>query len=213
MSDEEIVELVRSQPRRMPSPALWERISADAAGRASRRSLRTTAAVVLAAAAAVGLAAAVLFVTVSKPVPPRPSRSAGMKHPANIAAAPVVGQSPTRSADERPTETAVKPPLAPADRANHRRVRTRPAKAVSPPRSVGRGATVSGAAPPVQQATPRLLPGAAAGDEAGSSYYIKVTRDGSASVLEGSAIQDDPSGTREIWIAYDGASPRANGEN
>lgn len=213
MADEEIERLVRDAPRRMPSPQLWERVSARAGRAAPRPRWRWRVAATMGAAAIVALAAGMLLLTPGGPTPPHRSvRPGGVR--VRVAAAPpaAVAQSPTRVASAAPVVTmAAEQPRTARRKITIRRVAPRPNE-VLPVRGDVTPPEISPASAAEQMAA-AISPAPPAAEVAESSYYIEVSRGGATSVLEGSVAESSSGDSKEIRIAYDTTTPGTDGAN
>jgi len=214
MSDEDIERLLQSTERRMPSPALWERLAAEADQRAVRHTFpwRAVAAAAVLVLAVLGLT---LF-TSDGPAPPQlPARSPA----ATIRAA----ATPSHPAPQPATQQEIPAPAvdkAAGPQPMQQRLITRQAKRESPapkaePPDVGNPPEEPQISAPAaaEQTVVASVPSDTREETPESSYYIQVSRGGSSSVLEGSVTHSSPGDPREIRIAYDTNTPRMNGAN
>ena len=214
--EEEIESLLRRQPRRMPSPALWDRLSAGAQHPAWRSTVRLRRLMAVGVTAAVAVTAMWALHLTDKPSAPRPAlRPHETKTPSSVA---------VRSGTALPTQLAqavpVAGPRAPRHTARstahvggvrpveHQTVNHQPVMAANTT-----GPETIGAPPgPVESADQGTAEPVVSGDEgAESSYYLEVTRGNERSVLSGSVTRDNVRGVTEITIAYDPAAREQDG--
>jgi hypothetical protein len=203
LSDDEIERLIRGAPRRRPSPALWERVAAEASCRASRRPPRWTTAAGAAGAAALAVGLSLLIL--SRPTPPRVAdRPTGAQSPV-AAPSRATAQSPSRVTNA--ASAVARPRTGEHRRATHRvgtrRPEVLPTREDAAPREP----------PAAEPETVATLPVATPEDTTGPSFYIEVSREGGSSVLEGSVVQNDPGGPREIRIVYNATRPQTQRTN
>ena len=185
-TDEELEALLRRQPRRPPSAALWERVAADALAAPPRRPRRLVWAGVVVAAAA-GVFALWLTprpaprpVSVAKANPPRAQVQAAA--PRDVATRPLAQPSPVVHRSHAPRLVLAKHSerpvvVAPKD--------TEPARGpeVGPP--------------------PKVLPAVATEETNEFSYYLEVSHDGERSVLSGSVTRNSLQQVTQISMNYD----------
>lgn len=213
MSDEDIERLLQRAERRMPSPELWQRLAAKADRRASRRAVPwIPAAAAVLILAVLGLA---LFtsdgpapqqlperspaaITRAAVTPPSPAPQPGTQHPTP---APAVTRAPEPQPVRQPPVARQVKRVPPPPTAAVPDVAVRPeAPSISAPVAAEQTAVAS-----VRPDTRREIPE--------SSYYIKVSRGETSSVIEGSVTHSSSGDPKEIRIAYDTNAPRMNGAN
>jgi hypothetical protein len=213
--EEEIESLLQRQPRRMPSPALWDRLSAGVQRSAPQSTGRLRWVMTAGVMAAVAVVAVWAWHMIDRPAPSRPAfRPHETGAPNSVAVKPGAAV-PTQIAQAVPAaEPRARPRTArspahtgDARSAEPQSVRSDPviAQAAAEPKTIV-------AAPGRDERTEQQAAEPAASGDVGaeSSYYLEVTRGNERSVLSGSVVRDEARGVTEITIAY---SPAARGQD
>jgi len=175
--DTEMEALLRRQPRRMPSPALWARLAAETAPapRAGRRRA-------WAAAAAVVVAGTFALWLATRPAPRAERAGIGRVAPPRLQVRASAPQQVTVVEQASPSKAGPRRHV----------VRVVHSRDVPPKVQV---------TDVVKQAEPKPAPVGEKADE--SSYYLEVSHGGRSSVLSGSVTRDASDRVTRVSIAYD----------